>query len=102
MNRKDLGVVDHQNEVFDYPGLCMDSSSIPTSLGVNPSLDDLRGRRAGMPGLDRAKHGVRLAREARTLHAGRAFDLVGPRQPVRRKSDKAIDEKVRSYETAFR
>jgi len=32
-------VVDHQNEVFGYPGLfCMDSSSIPTSLGVNPSL----------------------------------------------------------------
>src|SRR5947209_1873995 len=30
---KDLGVVDHRNEVFDYPGLfCMDSSSIPTSL----------------------------------------------------------------------
>ena len=36
---KDLGVVDHRGEVFDYEGLfCMDSSAIPTSLGVNPSL----------------------------------------------------------------
>ena len=36
---KDFGVVDHRSEVFDYPGLfCMDSSAIPTSLGVNPSL----------------------------------------------------------------
>ncbi len=36
---KDFGVVDHRGEVFGYPGLfCMDSSAIPTSLGVNPSL----------------------------------------------------------------
>ncbi len=35
----DLGVVDHRCEVFGYEGLfCMDSSAIPTSLGVNPSL----------------------------------------------------------------
>jgi choline dehydrogenase-like flavoprotein len=35
----DLGVVDHRCEVFNYEGLfCMDSSAIPTSLGVNPSL----------------------------------------------------------------
>jgi enediyne biosynthesis protein E9 len=35
----DLGVVDHRCEVFGYEGLfCIDSSSIPTSLGVNPSL----------------------------------------------------------------
>ena len=36
---KDLGVVDHRGEVFDNEGLfCIDSSAIPTSLGVNPSL----------------------------------------------------------------
>jgi cholesterol oxidase len=36
---KDFGVVDHRCEVFDNEGLfCMDSSAIPTSLGVNPSL----------------------------------------------------------------
>jgi choline dehydrogenase-like flavoprotein len=36
---KDLGVVNHQCEVFDNEGLfCIDSSAIPSSLGVNPSL----------------------------------------------------------------
>ena len=70
---KELGVVDHQNEVFDYPGLfCMDSSSIPTSLGVNPSLTDLRGRRAGMPALDRTEHRLRPARQARRVRRGNA------------------------------
>jgi hypothetical protein len=35
----DLGVVDHRCEAFGYEGLlCMDSSAIPTSLGVNLSL----------------------------------------------------------------
>jgi choline dehydrogenase-like flavoprotein len=35
----DLGVTDHAGAVFGYEGLyCMDSSIIPTSLGVNPSL----------------------------------------------------------------
>src|SRR4051794_6230703 len=36
---KDLGVVNHLGEVFDNEGLfCVDSSAIPSSLGVNPSL----------------------------------------------------------------
>jgi choline dehydrogenase-like flavoprotein len=36
---KDLGVVNHLCEAFDNEGLfCIDSSAIPTSLGVNPSL----------------------------------------------------------------
>jgi hypothetical protein len=36
---KDLGVVDHLCEVFGNEGLfCIDSSAIPSSLGVNPSL----------------------------------------------------------------
>ncbi|MDX6585258.1 MAG: oxidoreductase [Solirubrobacterales bacterium] len=36
---KDLGVVDHRCEAFDNEGLfCIDSSAIPSSLGVNPSL----------------------------------------------------------------
>jgi cholesterol oxidase len=34
-----FGVVNDGCEVHNYPGLfCMDSSTIPTSLGVNPSL----------------------------------------------------------------
>lgn len=36
---RDLGVVDHTGAVFGNEGLyCIDSSIIPTSLGVNPSL----------------------------------------------------------------
>ena len=36
---KDLGVVDHRCEAFDNEGLfCIDSSAIPSSLAVNPSL----------------------------------------------------------------
>ena len=36
---KDMGVVNHACEAFDNEGLfCIDSSAIPTSLGVNPSL----------------------------------------------------------------
>jgi choline dehydrogenase-like flavoprotein len=36
---KELGVVDHLCEAFDNEGLfCIDSSAIPSSLGVNPSL----------------------------------------------------------------
>jgi enediyne biosynthesis protein E9 len=36
---KDHGVVDHRGEAFGNEGLfCIDSSAIPTSLGVNPSL----------------------------------------------------------------
>jgi enediyne biosynthesis protein E9 len=36
---KDFGVVNHLCEAFDNEGLfCIDSSAIPSSLGVNPSL----------------------------------------------------------------
>jgi choline dehydrogenase-like flavoprotein len=36
---RELGVTDHTGAVFGYEGLyCIDSSIIPTSLGVNPSL----------------------------------------------------------------
>jgi enediyne biosynthesis protein E9 len=36
---KDLGVTDSRGRVFDHEGLyCIDSSIIPSSLGVNPSL----------------------------------------------------------------
>jgi cholesterol oxidase len=38
-NSKDFGVVNHHCEAFDNEGLfCIDSSAIPSSLGVNPSL----------------------------------------------------------------
>jgi choline dehydrogenase-like flavoprotein len=64
---KDLGVVDHRCEAFDNEGLlCIDSSAIPSSLGVNPSLtisavseraaEQLVGR-AGDLGLPARPHG---------------------------------------------
>jgi enediyne biosynthesis protein E9 len=96
---KDFGVVDHRCEVFDSAGLfCIDSSAIPTSLGVNPSLtisavaeracDELTKRAAdyGLParpaGFQPAVPGV----------------VLGPHvTPRRRQSDEAIDAKVRSF-----
>ena len=63
-----LGVTDHSGGVFGYEGLyCMDSSIIPTSLGVNPSLTigavaercaDALVRRAGDFGLPAPPAGV--------------------------------------------
>jgi len=69
---KDFGVVDHRCEAFDNEGLfCIDSSAIPTSLGVNPSLtiaavseraaDALtaRGHELGLPARPKGfKHGT--------------------------------------------
>jgi choline dehydrogenase-like flavoprotein len=66
----DLGVVNDRCEVFGYDGLfCMDSSVIPTSLGVNPSLtisavceraaERLVGRGHDL-GLPRPPNGLRL------------------------------------------
>ena len=100
---KDLGVVDHQNEVFDYPGLfCMDSSSIPTSLGVNPSLTiSAVAERACQALIERSTEYGLPAKPAHFTPATPGVDLGPHTEPVRRKSDKAIDEKVRYYETAF-
>jgi hypothetical protein len=95
----DLGVVDHRNEVFGYEGLfCIDSSAIPTSLGVNPSLtisavseravEQLIGRAADF-GLPAAPAG---------FAPGVPNVILGPHtEPVRRRSDSDIDAKVRSY-----
>ncbi|MEA2420212.1 MAG: enediyne biosynthesis protein [Thermoleophilaceae bacterium] len=96
---KDFGVVDHRNEVFDNEGMfCMDSSAIPTSLGVNPSLtisavaeracEQLIARSANF-GLPVAPAGFRPGVPGVTL---------GPHtEPHRAASDAAIDAKVRSY-----
>ena len=101
---KDLGVVDHQNEVFDYPGLfCMDSSSIPTSLGVNPSLTiSAVAERACQLLIARSADYGLPAKPARFAPGVPGVHLGPHTEPVRRASDKPIDEKVRHYETAFR
>ncbi len=62
---KDLGVVDHRCEAFDNEGLfCVDSSAIPSSLGVNPSLTI-----------------AAVAERAAAHLTARAHDLGLPRRP---------------------
>ena len=86
---KDFGVVDHHCEAFDNEGLfCIDSSAIPTSLGVNPSLtiaavseraaDALtaRGHELGLP---TRPHGFRHGTPA--VHVG---ERVVPKRRRRR------------------
>jgi cholesterol oxidase len=34
-----VGVIDHEHQVFDYPGLyVVGGAAVPANLGVNPSL----------------------------------------------------------------
>ena len=62
---KDLGVVDHRCEAFDNEGLfCIDSSVIPSSLAVNPSLTI-----------------AAVAERAAAHLTARAHDLGLPRRP---------------------
>ena len=96
---KDLGVVDHRNEVFGNEGLfCIDSSAIPTSLGVNPSLTiSAVSERAVAQLIDRAADYGLPAKPA-GFAPGVPGVILGPHTtPVRSSSDTAIDAKVRSY-----
>jgi enediyne biosynthesis protein E9 len=96
---KDYGVVDHRGEVFDHAGLfCIDSSAIPTSLGVNPSLTiSAVSERAVAQLIDRAADYGLPAKPA-GFAPGVPGAFLGPHTtPVRSSSDDAIDAKVRSY-----
>lgn len=96
---KDDGVVDHHGEVFDNEGLfCIDSSAIPTSLGVNPSLTiSAVSERAVAQLIDRAADYGLPAKPA-GFAPGVPGAFLGPHTtPVRSPSDDAIDAKVRSY-----
>ncbi|TML28172.1 MAG: GMC family oxidoreductase [Actinobacteria bacterium] len=63
----DLGAVDHSGAVFGYEGLyCIDSSIVPTSLGVNPSLTI-----------------AAVSERCAELLTGRAGDLGLPARPAR-------------------
>jgi enediyne biosynthesis protein E9 len=58
---KDLGVVDHLCEAFDNEGLfCIDSSAIPSSLGVNPSLTISAVSERAAEGIVRRSHDLGL------------------------------------------
>jgi choline dehydrogenase-like flavoprotein len=95
----DFGVVDHRNEVFGYEGLfCIDSSSIPTSLSVNPSLTiSAVSERAASQLIARAADYGLPAKPA-GFAPGAPGVFLGPHTtPVRRRSDREVDDKVRSY-----
>ena len=96
---KDYGVVDHHNEVFGYEGLfCIDSSAIPTSLGVNPSLTiSAVSERAVAQLIERAAD-YGLPAKPPGFAAGVPGVYIGPHTtPVRRSSDAEVDAKVQSY-----
>ena len=96
---KDYGVVDHRNEVFDNEGLfCIDSSAIPSSLGVNPSLTiSAVSERAVAQLIDRAADYGLPAKPAGFAPGVPGVHLGPHTAPVRRSSDDAVDAKVRSY-----
>ena len=97
---KDLGVVDHRNEVFGNEGLfCIDSSAIPTSLGVNPSLTISAVSERGGRAADRPCGRLRPARQAGRLCPGRAGRDPGPAHDARAqlvgRSDRREGQKLR-------
>jgi len=96
---KDFGVVDHRNEVFGYEGLfCMDSSAIPTSLGVNPSLTISAVVERACAQLVARASGYGLPQAPPGFSASVPGVDLGPHvTPRRRRSDREIDEKVASY-----
>jgi enediyne biosynthesis protein E9 len=96
---KDFGVVDHRGEVFDYPGLfCMDSSAIPTSLGVNPSLTISAVAERACEELTKRAADYGLPARPAGFNPTTPGVFLGPHvTPRRRQSDREIDEKVRSF-----
>jgi choline dehydrogenase-like flavoprotein len=96
---KTFGVVDHRCEVFDYPGLfCMDSSAIPTSLGVNPSLTISAVAERSVEQLIARGADYSLPARPAGFRPGVPAVNIGPHVPPRRRSsDAEIDAKVRSY-----
>jgi choline dehydrogenase-like flavoprotein len=74
----DLGVVDDRGAVHGYEGLyCIDSSIIPTSLGVNPSLTIAAVSERCAEGL--VAHGADLGLPVKVAHPRRPAEHVGDR-----------------------
>jgi cholesterol oxidase len=75
-----LGVVDDGCEVHGYEGLfCMDSSAIPTSLGVNPSLTISAVCERAADGLVRRAADFGLPAPPKGHRARVPSEIVGPR-----------------------
>ena len=79
----DAGVVDHRGEAFGNEGLfCIDSSAIPSALGVNPSLTiSAVSERSVAQLIDRAAD-FGLPAEAGGLRAGRPGRDARPAHPA--------------------
>jgi choline dehydrogenase-like flavoprotein len=75
-----FGVTDHGCEAFGYEGLfCMDSSAIPTSLGVNPSLTIAAVCERAAARLVRRADGYGLPARPSDLRHRVPAERVGPR-----------------------
>jgi choline dehydrogenase-like flavoprotein len=86
---KDFGVVDHRCEAFDNEGLfCIDSSAIPTSLGVNPSLTIAAVSERAADALTARGHELGLPRRPKGFRHGTPAVHVGervvPKRPASR------------------
>jgi hypothetical protein len=83
----DLGVVDDVGRVFGYEGLyCIDSSIIPTSLGVNPSLTIAAvSERCAERLVADAGH-LSLPARPGGFHSGTPREIVGKRVIPRRRA----------------
>ncbi|MGZ6707256.1 MAG: GMC oxidoreductase [Solirubrobacteraceae bacterium] len=87
---KSLGVVNHACEAFDNEGLfCIDSSAIPTSLGVNPSLTIAAVAERAASLLVARSADLGLPAAPRGFRAGRPGVHVGPRVVPRRRPARA-------------
>lgn len=88
---KDMGVVNHLCEAFDNEGLfCIDSSAIPSSLGVNPSLTIAAVSERAAEGLVRRSKDLGLPAAPAGFKAGttppvHVGDRVVPPLPRRRR-----------------
>jgi enediyne biosynthesis protein E9 len=76
----DLGVTDDTGAVYGYEGLfCIDSSIIPTSLGVNPSLTIAAVSERAAEALVIRAGGLGLPARPRGFRARTPTEIVGPR-----------------------
>jgi choline dehydrogenase-like flavoprotein len=82
----DLGVVDDAGSVYGYEGLyCIDSSIIPTSLGVNPSLTISAVSERCAEHLVASAGGLGLPARPRSLRPGVPPEHIGERVVPRRR-----------------
>jgi choline dehydrogenase-like flavoprotein len=76
----DLGVVDSYGRVFGYEGLhCIDSSIVPTSLGVNPSLTIAAITERCAERLIASAGALGLPHRPANFHPGTPREIVGDR-----------------------